>query len=211
MSRPLRNSGHQGTVAWVAMRRTSERDRPSSARPSRERPSPAPFRRPRPTSSTTARSSSGLGGWTAASSVEWSPEGPHARLRLRPHPRESRDRRRPRALPVRRRPPGTDYDLGAPTLLPYSPEAEGGVSLRVVWHSWPDCDGATLGISPRARLSPRAPGRMDAPEPRVGSAPRPGSASASVLGSSPGPPARESGFTAFVDDVELSPSARSSR
>ena len=102
--------------------------------------------------------------------------------------------------------PGGDYDFRASTLLPYSTEAEGGVSFRVVWHSWPGCQGATLGLSPALDFPPVAPAvwtrrsleRLRAP---AGAA----SASVQVVPWSSGP---DLAFSAFVDDVELTASGR---
>ncbi len=92
---------------------------------------------------------SGLGGWAATPSVEWAPEGAagpgSGSARIRGNPGIVGALMLSQCAAVT---PGTDYDLGATTLLPSSPEAEGGVSFRVVWHSWPGCEGATLGLSP---------------------------------------------------------------
>ena len=150
---------------------------------------------------------SGLGGWAATPSVEWAPEGAagpgSGSARIRGNPGIVGALMLSQCAAVT---PGTDYDLGATTLLPYSPEAEGGVSLRVVWHSWPGCEGATLGLSPALDFPPVAPAdwtrrgleRLRAPS---------GAASASVL-IVPWASGPELAFAAFVDDVELSPSNR---
>ncbi len=149
----------------------------------------------------------GLGGWVATAPVEWATEGAagpgsgSARLRGNPGIVGALSLSQCAAVST-----GVDYDLGASTLLPYSSEAEGGVSLRVVWHSWPGCQGATLGLSPALDFPPVAPvawtrrslERLRAPS---GAA----SASVQVVPWSSGP---ESAFTAYVDDVELSPSQR---
>lgn len=149
----------------------------------------------------------GIGGWAATSPVEWAADGAagpgsgSARLRGNPGVVGALSLSQCAAVT-----PGAGYDLGATTLLPYSTEAEGGVSLRVVWHSWPGCEGATLGLSPALDFPHVAPAvwtrrsleRLRAPS---GAA----SASVQVVPWSSGP---ESGFSAFVDDVELSPSQR---
>lgn len=149
----------------------------------------------------------GLGGWVATAPVEWATEGAagpgsgSANLRGNPGIVGALSLSQCAAVS-----PGAAYDLGATTLLPYSPEAEGGVSLRVVWHSWPGCQGATLGLSPALDFPPVAPAawtrrslqRLRAPS---------GAASASVR-VVPWSSGSESGFNAFVDDVELSPSQR---
>jgi hypothetical protein len=150
---------------------------------------------------------SGLGGWTATPSVEWAPEGAagpgSGSARIRGNPGIVGALMLSQCAAVT---PGTDYDLGATTLLPYSPEAEGGVSLRVVWHSWPGCEGATLGLSPALDFPYVAPAgwtrrsleRLRAPS---GAA----SASVQIVPWASGP---QLAFSAFVDDVELSPSKR---
>lgn len=150
---------------------------------------------------------SGLGGWAATPSVEWAPEGAagpgSGSARIRGNPGIVGALMLSQCVAVT---PGTDYDLGATTLLPSSLEAEGGVSFRVVWHSWPSCEGATLGLSPALdfTLVPpvvwtrRSLERLRAPS---GAA----SASVRVVSWASGP---ELAFSAFVDDVELSPSQR---
>ncbi|MBK9374984.1 MAG: hypothetical protein IPN03_14975 [Holophagales bacterium] len=150
---------------------------------------------------------SGLGGWTATPSVEWAPEGAagsgSGSARIRGNPGIVGALTLSQCAAVT---PGTDYDLGATTLLPASPEAEGGVSFRVVWHSWPGCEGATLGLSAALDFPYVAPAdwtrrsleRLRAPS---GAA----SASVHVVPWASGP---ELAFSAFVDDVELSPSQR---
>lgn len=149
----------------------------------------------------------GLGGWAATSPVEWAAEGAagpgsgSARLRGNPGIVGALSLSQCAAVS-----PGAAYDLGATTLLPYSSEAEGGVSLRVVWHSWPACQGATLGLSPALDFPHVAPAawtrrsleRLHAPS---------GAASASVQ-VVPWSSGSESGFAAYVDDVELTPSQR---
>jgi hypothetical protein len=149
----------------------------------------------------------GLGGWAATSPVEWAADGAagpgSGSARLRGNPGIVGGLALQQCATVS---PGVDYDFRASTLLPYSPEAEGGVSLRVVWHSWPACQGATLGLSPALDFPHVAPAawtrrsleRLRAP---FGAA----SASVQVVPWSSGP---ESEFSAFVDDVELSPSQR---
>lgn len=150
---------------------------------------------------------SGLGGWAATTSVEWAPDGAagpgSGSARIRSNPGIVGALMLSQCAAVM---PGTDYDLGATTLLPSSPEAEGGVSFRVVWHSWPGCEGATLGLSPALDFPYVAPAdwtrrsleRLRAPS---GAA----SASVQIVPWASGP---ELAFAAFVDDVELSPSKR---
>ena len=150
---------------------------------------------------------SGLGGWAATPSVEWVPEGAagpgSGSARIRGNPGIVGALRLSQCAAVT---PGTDYDLGASTLLPSSPEAEGGVSFQVVWHSWPGCEGATLGLSPALDFPYVAPAdwtrrsleRFRAPS---GAA----SASVRVISWASGP---ELAFNAFVDEVDLSPSQR---
>ena len=150
---------------------------------------------------------SGLGGWAATPSVEWAPEGAagpgSGSARIRGNPGIVGALMLSQCVAVT---PGTDYDLGATTLLPSSPEAEGGVSFRVVWPSWPGCEGATLGLSPALDFSPVPPvvwtrrslERLRAPS---GAA----SASVRVVSWASGP---DLAFAAFVDDVELLPSKR---
>jgi len=149
----------------------------------------------------------GLGGWTATAPVSWEPDGSSGpgsgSVRLRGNPGVVGALSLSQCAAVT---PGADYDFGATALLPYSPESQGGVSLRVVWHSWPGCEGAALGLAPALDFPHVAPAvwtrrrleRLRAPS---------GAASASVLVVpwSSGP---ESAFSAFVDDVELSPSSR---
>ena len=149
----------------------------------------------------------GLGGWAATALVTWAPEGASGpgtgSARIRGNLGVVGALSLSQCASVS---PGTDYDLGATTHLPYSPEAEGGVSLRVVWHSGPGCEGATLGLSPALDFPHVAPAawtrrsleRLRAPA---------GAASASVQ-VVPWSGGAETGFTAFVDDVELSPSPR---
>ena len=149
----------------------------------------------------------GIGGWAATSPVEWAAEGAagpgSGSAHLRGNPGIVGALALSQCAAVT---PGTDYDLGATALLPHSPEAQGGVSVRVVWHSWPGCEGATLGLAPALDFPHVAPAawtrrsleRLRAPF---------GAASASVLivPWSSGP---ESAFSAFLDDVELSASPR---
>lgn len=149
----------------------------------------------------------GIGGWAATSPVEWAAEGAagpgsgSARLRGNPGVVGALALRQCVAVS-----PGVDYDFRASTLLPYSPESEGGVSFRVVWHSWPGCEGATLGLSPALDFPHVAPAvwtrrsleRLRAPS---------GTASASVL-VVPWASGPDLAFSAFVDDVELSASSR---
>lgn len=149
----------------------------------------------------------GLGGWVATSPVDWASEGAAGpgtgSARIRGNLGVVGVLTLSQCVAVT---PGADYDLGATTLLPSSSEAEGGVSFRVVWHSWPACQGATLGLSPALDFHTAPPfvwtrrslERLRAPS---------GAASASVQvvpwSSGSGP-----GFAAYVDDVELSPSPR---
>ncbi len=149
----------------------------------------------------------GIGGWTAMSSVEWAAEGAagpgsgSARLRGTPGIVGALALSQCAAVT-----PGTQYDFAATALLPYSTEAQGGVSLRVVWHSWPECQGTTLGLAPALDFPHVAPAtwtrrgleRLRAPF---------GAASASIL-VVPWSSGSEPAFSAFVDDVELSPSSR---
>lgn len=149
----------------------------------------------------------GIGGWTATTSVEWAAEGAagpgSGSARLRGNPGIVGALALSQCAAVT---PGTDYDLGATALLPYSPEAQGGISVRVVWHSWPGCEGATLGLAPALDFPHVAPAawtrrsleRLRAPA---------GAASASLL-IVPWSSGSESGFSAFLDDVALSPSSR---
>ena len=149
----------------------------------------------------------GLGGWAATSPVEWTADGAagpgSGSALLRGNPGVVGALALQQCASVS---PGVDYDLRATTLLPHSPEAEGGVSFRVVWHSWPRCEGATLGLSPALdfpHVSPavwtrRSLERLRAPS---GAA----SASVQVVPWASGP---EHAFSAFVDDVELSASSR---
>lgn len=147
----------------------------------------------------------GLGGWVTTDPVTWEPDGVSG-----PGSGAARIGRNPgivgalalsQCVAVS---PRASYDLGATTLIPYSHEVEGGVSLRVVWHSWPGCEGTTLGLSPALDF-PFAPDaawtrksleRLRAPS---GAA----SATVQVVAWSSG---SETGFAALVDDVELSPS-----
>ncbi len=149
----------------------------------------------------------GLGGWTATDPVRWVPEGAggpgSGSARIGGNPGVVGALALSQCAAVA---PGVDLDLGATTLLPYSPEAEGGVSIRVVWHSRAGCQGATLGLSPALDFPHVAPAvwtrrsleRLRAPS---------GAASASVQ-VVPWSSGATSGFAAFVDDVELSPSPR---
>lgn len=148
---------------------------------------------------------SGLGGWTAAPSVSWAPDGatgPGA-ARLGGSPGVVGTLALSQCVPVAA---GSDYDLGASALLPYSPEAEGGVSVRVVWHAADGCSGEMLGMAGTLDFPPVAPaswvrrtlGRVHAPS-------NARSASVAVVPWSSGTPGA---FSAFLDDVELAPSAR---
>lgn len=148
---------------------------------------------------------SGLGGWTATASVSWAPEGatgPGA-ARLGGSPGVVGKLALSQCVAVGT---GSDYDLGASALLPYSPEAEGGVSVRVVWHAAEGCSGEMLGMAGALDFPPVAPaawtrrglGRLRAPS-------NARSASVSVVPWSSGTPGA---FAAFLDDVELAPSAR---
>ncbi len=149
----------------------------------------------------------GLGGWAATPSVEWAPDGAagpgSGSARIRGNPGVVGALALQQCATVS---PGVDYDFRATALLPYSPEAEGGVSLRVVWHSWPGCEGATLGLSPALDFPHVAPAvwtrrsleRLRAPS---GAA----SASVQIVHWASGP---DLAFSAFVDDVELSASNR---
>lgn len=101
--------------------------------------------------------------------------------------------------------PGTAYDLGATALLPHSPEAQGGISIRLVWHSWPGCEGATLGLAPALDFPHVAPVGWTRRSLEKLRAPY-GAASASLL-VVPWSSGSESAFSAFLDDVELSPSS----
>jgi len=150
---------------------------------------------------------SGLSGWTMTSPASWEAEGAAGpgtgSARLGGDPGVVGALSLSQCIAVT---PGTDYDFGATALLPYSPEAQGGVSIRLVWHSWPGCEGTPLGLAPALDFPHVAPavwtrrshGRLRSPA---------GAASASVLVIpwSSGP---ASAFSAFVDDVELSPSSR---
>ncbi len=149
----------------------------------------------------------GLGGWTTTAPVSWEADGAAGpgtgSARLRGNPGVVGALALSQCAAVT---PGTDYDLGATALLPYSTEAQGGVSVRVVWHSWPGCQGATLGLAPALDFPHVAPAvwtrrsleRLRAPF---------GAASASVL-VVPWSSGSESAFSAFLDDVELAPSSR---
>ncbi|MHB1045483.1 MAG: carbohydrate binding domain-containing protein [Thermoanaerobaculia bacterium] len=149
----------------------------------------------------------GIGGWTATTSVEWAAEGAagpgSGSARLRGNPGIVGALALSQCAAVT---PGTDYDLGATALLPYSPEAQGGISVRVVWHSWPGCEGATLGLAPALDFPHVAPAvwtrrtleRLRAPA---------GAASASLL-IVPWSSGSGSAFSAFLDDVALSPSSQ---
>ena len=151
---------------------------------------------------------SGLGGWTATSSVSWAPDGATGAgsARLGGSPGIVGTVALEQCVAVGG---GSDYDLGASALLPYSPQAEGGVSLRVVWHAADGCSGEMLGMASALDFPPVAPaawtrrglGRLRAP-----SSAR--SASVSVVPWSSGTPGA---FSAFLDDVELAPSARFER
>ncbi len=148
---------------------------------------------------------SDLGGWTATGPVQWSPDGAATpgSVRIGGSPGIVGALALSQCVAVAA---GGDDDLGAAALLPYSPESEGGVSLRVTWHGGTACSGEPLGISPALDFPPVAPqawtrrslGRLRVPD---------GAASASVLVVpwSSGP---ASAFSAFLDDVELSPSPR---
>lgn len=150
---------------------------------------------------------SNLGGWTVVAPVSWESEGVAGpgtgSARLQGNPGIVGALALSQCATVT---PDTDYDFGATALLPHSPQAQGGVSLRVVWHSWPDCQGTTLGLAPALDFPHVAPAtwtrrrleRLRAPF---------GAASASVL-IVPWSSGSESAFSAFVDDVELSPSPR---
>lgn len=149
----------------------------------------------------------GIGGWTATTSVEWAAEGASGpasgSARLRGNPGVVGKLALSQCAAVT---PGTDYALGASVLLPYSPDAQGGVSLRVVWHSWPGCEGTPLGLSPALdfpHVAPAAWTRRSLERLRIPA----GAASASVL-IVPWSSGAESSFAALVDDVELSPSPR---
>lgn len=147
----------------------------------------------------------GLSGWISAGEVSWSESGAGApgSARLGGSPGIVGALALSQCVSVNA---GTDYDLRAAALVPYSPEAAGGVSLRVVWHQEAACAPGTLGTSPSldfvlvppAAWSRRALPRLRAPE---------GAASASVLVVpwSSGP---ASAFSAYLDDVELVPSDR---
>jgi hypothetical protein len=149
----------------------------------------------------------GLGGWTATAPVIWETDGAagpgtgSARLQGNPGVVGSLALSQCAAVS-----PETDYDFGATALLPHSPDAQGGISLRVVWHSWPGCEGTTLGLAPALDFPHVAPAgwtrrsleRLRAPF---------GAASASVL-IVPWSSGAESAFSAFLDDVELSPSSK---
>lgn len=148
---------------------------------------------------------SGLGGWTATASVSWDPDGatgPGA-ARLGGSPGIVGRLALSQCVAVGA---GSDYDLGAAALLPYSPQAEGGVSVRVVWHAADGCTGEMLGMAGALDFPPVAPaawtrrtlGRLRAPT-------NARSASVSVVPWSSGTPGA---FSAFLDDVELAPSAR---
>jgi hypothetical protein len=149
----------------------------------------------------------GLGGWASAPTVVWAPEGAagpasgSARIGGNPGVVGTLALRQCAMVS-----PGVDYDFRASTLLPYSAEAEGGVSFRVVWHSWPGCEGATLGLSPALdfpHVAPAAWTRRSLERLRAPS----GAASASVL-VVPWASGPDLAFSAFVDDVELSASSR---
>ena len=147
---------------------------------------------------------SGLTGWTAAPSVTWSPDGattPGA-ARIGGDPGIVGARALSQCVAVDA---GSDYDLRGAALLPYSPRAEGGVSLRVVWHAGGGCAGEALGMTGALDFAPVAPaawtrrelGRLRAPS---------GSSSASVL-VVPWSAGGADAYSAFLDDVELAPSA----
>lgn len=148
---------------------------------------------------------SDLGGWTANGTVQWSPDGAATpgSVRIVGNPGIVGALTLSQCVAVAA---GADYDLGAAALLPYSPESEGGVSLRVTWHGGTACGGEPLGLSPALDFPPVAPqawirrnlGRLRAPD---------GAASASVL-VVPWSSGAASAFSAFLDDVELAPSPR---
>jgi hypothetical protein len=147
----------------------------------------------------------GLGGWAATPLVEWSSEGVGApgSARIGGNPGIVGSLALSQCVAVTS---GADYDLGATSLLPYSPEAEGGVSIRVTWHDGTACTGSALGLTPALDFLPVAPAawtrgsleRLRAPGGAV-------SASVKVVPWSSGP---ASAFSAFLDDVELAPSPR---
>lgn len=149
----------------------------------------------------------GLGGWEATDPVSWAADGARGpgsgSARIGGNPGIVGALALSQCAAVS---PGAAYDFGATTLLPYSPEAEGGVSLRIVWHTGQGCGGPALGLSPALDFPPVAPAawtrrsleRLRAPSGA-------GSASVQVVPWSSG---ATSGFAAFVDDVELSPSPR---
>jgi len=149
----------------------------------------------------------GLGGWEATDPVSWAADGARGpgsgSARIGGNPGIVGALALSQCAEVS---PGAAYDFGATTLLPYTPEVEGGVSLRVVWHSGQGCGGPTLGLSPALDFPYAAPAawtrrsleRLRAPSGA-------GSASVQVVPWSSG---ATSGFAAFVDDVELSPSPR---
>lgn len=148
---------------------------------------------------------SGLGGWTAAPSVSWAPEGatsPGA-ARLGGSPGVVGALALAQCVAVG---PGADYDLRATALLPYSPQAEGGVSVRVVWHAADACTGEMLGMAGALDFPPIAPAawtRRGLERLRTPSNAR--SARLSVVPWAAGAPGA---FAAFLDDVELVPSPR---
>lgn len=148
---------------------------------------------------------SGLEGWTASPTVQWTADGAATAgsARLGGSPGIVGALALSQCTQVT---PGGDYDLGAAVLLPSSPEAEGGVSIRVAWHDGAACAGQMLGFTPALDFSPVAPAtwtrrsleRLRVPSGAV-------SASVRVVPWSSGP---ESAFSAYLDDVELSPSPR---
>ena len=148
---------------------------------------------------------SGLGGWTASPTVSWAPEGatsPGA-ARLGGSPGIVGTLALSQCVAVG---PGADFDLRATAHLPYSPQSEGGISVRVVWHDAGGCSGEMLGMAGALDFEPVAPAgwtRRSLERLRSPSAAR--SASVSVVPWSSGAPGA---FSAFLDDVELSPSPR---
>lgn len=148
---------------------------------------------------------SGLSGWVASGEVSWSESGAGAggSARLGGSPGIVGALVLSQCVPIVG---GTDYDLRAAALVPYSPDAVGGISLRVVWHDGSGCATSPLGTTPSldfplvvpVRWASRSLPRLRAPAGAWG-------ASVLVVPWSSGP---ASAFAAFLDDVELVPSNR---
>ncbi len=147
----------------------------------------------------------GLSGWVVTGEVSWSDTGAGAAgsARIGGSPGIAGALALSQCVPVSA---GTDYELRASALVPYSPEAAGGVSLRVAWHAEGTCTSTPLGMAPALEFpfaAPAAWARRALPRLRAPSA----ATAASVL-AVPWSSGRPSAFAVFLDDVELVTSPR---